>query len=308
MDLSRLKRTSIAQRKSLVGEDRLSKPPKPPASFMEFWNALPGYLKAEDLRAVAQAIVNARHAGKPVIFMMGAHVIKVGLSPWLIDALEKGTVTALATNGAAIVHDFELAHCGSTSEDVAEALVDGSFGMTLETGKTLNEWIVAGHADGEGLGALVGKRIDESDMPHKQNSVFAAAWRHKRPATVHVALGADVLHHHPEASGEAIGGASLRDFHSLCDIVATLGDGGVALNVGSNVILPEVFLKALTTARNITGPIHDFTTANFDMIQHYRPNTNVVKRPVIGGGRGYSITGHHEIMLPLLLTAINEMI
>lgn len=304
MDVSRLKRTSLRDRPSLVREDASTRPPGPNPAFDEFWQSLPGHLKVNDLKAIVEAVATARANRKPVIWMMGAHPIKVGLSRWIIQAMDRGIITALVLNGASIVHDFELAFAGTTSEDVAEALVDGSFGMTRETGEWINQWIIDGARDNHGLGASIGNALERSDFAHKELSIFAAAARNSIPVTVHVALGAEVFHHHPEASGEAIGKTSLDDFHSLCETVSHLGDGGVVLNVGSAVILPEVFLKALTVARNITGPIHNFTTANFDMIQHYRPNQNVVQRPVIGGGSGYSITGHHEIMIPLFLTAL----
>ncbi|MBI1388479.1 MAG: hypothetical protein GC154_08525 [bacterium] len=306
MDFHQLKRASIFDRKSLVRRDRAPAPPAAPASFLDFFHSLPGYLKADDLRGLTERMLAAKRAGKPILMMMGAHSIKVGLSGWIIRALREGYVTALAMNGACIVHDFEMALAGQTSEDVAESLQDGSFGMTLETGKTINEWIVEAAAGDRGLGEFLGERLAKSGYAFASNSILAAAHQAGVPVTVHVALGTDVLHHHPEASGEAIGKTSLTDFKRLCEIVSQLGDGGVALNVGSNVILPEVFLKALTTARNLCGEIDRFTTANFDMIQHYRPNTNVVRRPTQGGGTGYSFTGHHEIMLPLLFTALAE--
>ncbi len=306
MDFSKLKRTSLHDRKSIVRMQEPSSPPASPASFQDFWNSLPPFLKADDLKELVKAIQNARENKKPVLLMMGAHPIKVGLSPWIIQAVEQGFITAMAVNGACLVHDFELAYAGNTSEDVAEALIDGSFGMTKETGIFINETICeAANAD-KGIGNFFGNKIEESSFPHKQLSIFAAASRKQIPITVHIALGTDVIHHHPEASGEAIGKTSMTDFHTCCETVAGIGDGGVVLNVGSNVILPEVFLKALTVARNITGPIHNFTTANFDMIQHYRPNQNVVQRPTLGGGKGYRFTGHHEIMLPLLFTALFE--
>ena len=304
MDFSKLKRTSLLKRKSLVRMQDFPDPPASPASFTDFWNALPRFLKADDLRILVHAIHAARAKEKPILFMMGAHSIKVGLSPWIIRAIEKKFITAMAMNGACLVHDFELAFAGNTSEDVAESLLDGSFGMTLETGVTLNQWINEAADADRGLGECVGEKLDQSDFPYKRLSILAAARRHNVPVTVHLALGTDVIHHHPEASGEALGKTSMRDFHTCCEIVAKLGEGGVVLNVGSNVILPEVFLKALTVARNLTGPIHHFTTANLDMIQHYRPNENVVRRPTLGGGKGFCLTGHHEIMLPLLFMAL----
>lgn len=304
MDPTRLKRTSLFDRRSLAQRDAIAQPPAPGASFSDFWGSLPDHLKACDLRSLVAAIQNARSENKPIIWMMGAHPIKVGLNRWLIEAIERGFVSALALNGACFVHDFELALSGSTSEDVAESLIDGSFGMTRETGETLNRWIVEAAKVERGLGESVAQQLAESGYEYSSLSVLAAAWRRQVPVTAHIALGAEVFHHHPEASGEALGKTSLHDFHRLCDLVAEIGEGGVALNVGSAVVLPEVFLKALTVARNIHGPIHNFTTANFDMIQHYRPNQNVVQRPTLGGGKGYAFTGHHEIMLPLFLMAL----
>jgi len=306
MDFSQLKRTSIFDRKSLVHAQDTPSPPAVPASFRDFWNALPGHLKVQDLRRLVEAVVQARKTGKPVVFMMGAHSIKVGLSAWIIEALRRKFITALALNGACIVHDFELALAGTTSEDVAESLIDGSFGMTRETGETLNLWIREAADRERGIGDYLGEKLAGSGYPHRHLSLLAAAFEARVPATVHVALGTDVIHHHPEASGAAIGKTSMIDFHRLCEVVSQIGDGGVVINAGSNVVLPEVFLKALTVARNLQGPIHQFTTANFDMIQHYRPNVNVVQRPTLGGGKGYAFTGHHEIMLPLFFMALFE--
>ncbi|MFB3788728.1 MAG: hypothetical protein ACE15F_20405 [bacterium] len=306
MDFSQLKRTSIFDRKSLVHAQDTPAPPAAPASFRDFWDALPGHLKVQDLRRLVDAVVQARQKGKPVVFMMGAHSIKVGLSAWIIEALRRKFITALALNGACIVHDFELALAGTTSEDVAESLLDGSFGMTRETGETLNLWIREAADRNRGIGEYLGEKLTASGYPHRHLSLLAAAFETRTPVTVHMALGADVIHHHPEASGAAIGKSSMIDFHRFCDVVSGIGDGGVVVNAGSNVVLPEVFLKALTVARNLCGPIHHFTTANFDMIQHYRPNVNVVQRPILGGGQGFAFTGHHEIMLPLFFMALFE--
>lgn len=307
MDFSKLKRTSLHNRHSIVDMQEPSQPPISPTSFLDFWNALPPFLKVNDLKALTAAIHNAKQKSKPILFMMGAHPIKTGLSPCIIQAIEKGFITAMAVNGACLVHDFELAYAGKTSEDVAEALIDGSFGMTEETGITINKWFCEAAEANKGIGNYFGEKIANSDYSHKHLSIFAAAYKKKISITVHIALGTDVIHHHPEASGEAIGKTSMIDFHTCCETVSHIGDGGVVINAGSNVILPEVFLKALTVARNLTGKIHNFTTANFDMIQHYRPNQNVVQRPIIGGGKGYTFTGHHEIMLPVLFTALQEL-
>ncbi len=306
MDFSQLKRTSIFDRKSLVDAQNTPNPPAVPASFQDFWNALPGYLKVKDLHRLVEALVQARRREKPIVFMMGAHAIKVGLSAWIIAAIRRKWITAMALNGAGLVHDFELALAGATSEDVAEALLDGSFGMTQETGATLNLWIQEAAEQDRGIGDYVGEKLAVSGYPHRHLSLLAAAYEARIPLTVHVALGTDVIHHHPEASGAAIGKTTLIDFHRLCEVVSRIGDGGVVMNIGSNVVLPEVFLKALTVARNLCGPIHHFTTANFDMIQHYRPTVNVIQRPTLGGGEGFAFTGHHEIMLPLFFMALFE--
>jgi len=306
MDFQKLKRTSISNRKSLVDSKKEFTLPPIPSTFQQFIDHLPNFLKAKDLKVFLDCLIQAKSNNKPIILMMGAHPLKVGLSGWIIEAIKKRWISAVAMNGACMVHDFELAYSGTTSENVAESLIDGSFGMTLETGQMLNQWINHGAERNQSLGYTIGEQIAHSGFAFKNQSLFANAYWHSLSTTVHVALGTDVIHHHPEASGEAIGKTSMLDFHLLCETVSLLGEGGVVMNVGSNVILPEVFLKALTVARNLQGPIHNFTTANFDMIQHYRPNTNVVQRPIIGGGKGFSFTGHHEIMLPLLFQSLFE--
>ncbi|MDX9754828.1 MAG: hypothetical protein RBU29_12760 [bacterium] len=304
MDISKLKRYSLFDRKSLVQGEFPAPPPGLSPSFLSFWQALPSSLKARDLKGLVTALRDAQTKAKPIIWMMGAHAIKTGLSPWLIDAMKQGWITHLAMNGACVIHDFELALCGNTSEDVAEALADGSFGMARETGATLNQWINQAAAQDVGLGEFVGQQIACSTFVHKERSLLANAYHQKVTVSVHVALGTDIIHHHPEARGEAIGKTSLQDFHSFCEMVSRIGEGGVVINMGSAVVLPEVFLKALTVARNLCGPVKNFTTANFDMIQQYRPNENVVRRPVLEGGKGYSFTGHHELMIPLLIMGL----
>jgi hypothetical protein len=251
-------------------------------------------------------LVRARKAGKPIVWGLGAHVIKVGLSPLLIDLMDRGFVTGLALNGAGVVHDFELALAGQTSEDVDEGLGSGVFGMAAETGEGVNRAIVEGDRDGLGLGAAVGRFLDGAGAPHVGVSLLAAAWRRKLPATVHVALGTDIVHMHPACDPAAVGRATHLDFRLLAGQVAEMGGGGAYLNVGSAVLLPEVFLKAVTLARNLGRDLTDFATANLDFIQSYRPNMNVVQRPTKGVGRGYSLTGHHEIMVPLLAAALVE--
>jgi hypothetical protein len=238
---------------------------------------------------------------------MGAHVLKVGLAPLIIDLMERGFITAIALNGAGIVHDFETASAGQTSEEVDAVLGKGEFGMARETGEEINKAIVQGDRDGLGLGASIGRYIERrSGTKFKRLSILAAAWRLQIPATIHVAMGTDIVHMHPSCDPGAVGRGSHLDFRILAAEVARLGGGGVYLNIGSAVLLPEVFLKAVTLARNLGHPIRDFTTANFDFIQGYRPNTNVVNRPTKGVGRGYSLTGHHEIMIPLLAALLVE--
>lgn len=271
------------------------------ARLAAFASSLPKILAAEQLRAVAGSLVRGRARKRPLIWGMGAHVLKVGLAPILIDLMERGFITAIALNGAGIIHDFETAIAGQTSEEVDAVLGAGQFGMAKETGEEINRAIVSGDRDGLGLGASLGRYISQRRAAKfRRFSILAAAWRLGIPATVHVAIGTDIVHVHPSCDPGAVGRASHLDFRILAAEVARLGGGGVYLNVGSAVLLPEVFLKAVTLARNLGHRIEDFTTANFDFIQGYRPNTNVVNRPTKGVGRGYSLTGHHEIMVPLL--------
>jgi hypothetical protein len=269
----------------------------------ELIQRLPNILAASDLKEIISAVVSARRNGRPVLIALGAHVIKVGLSPLLIDLMEKGIVTQIAMNGAGIIHDFELALIGQTSEDVAAELEDGTFGMAEETAVDLNRAVTDGVKEGLGIGESVGKMIQSGEFPNRSFSILAAAVRLGIPATVHVALGTDIIHMHPSADGGAIGEGSLIDFHRLTEGVAGL-EGGVYFNIGSAVLLPEVFLKALTVARNLGHTVSDFTVVNMDFIQHYRPLTNVVRRPTQKKGKGFSLTGHHEIMLPLLAAGI----
>jgi hypothetical protein len=281
----------------------LGKPWQPGGSFRQFMENLPQALAATDLQEAAQAMAAARRQGRPVILGMGAHVIKVGLSPLLIDALDKSLISGLALNGAGVIHDVEMALAGHTSEDVAESLADGSFGTARQTGEFINQ-ALAKYPE-SGLGEAVGRALLQAKPPHGDLSLLAAAARLEAPATVHVALGADIIHMHPSFDGAATGRASHLDFRLLVSQVTGL-KGGVFLNVGSAVVLPEVFLKALSAARNLGHEVNDFTTVNLDMIRHYRPLTNVVQRPVLTGGRGIFITGHHEINLPLLLAMVQE--
>ncbi len=306
MDFPKLKTYSIKKRKSKVNRSLFAFPLKKGSAFRSFFDSLPNILKAKDLKEIVRAIIAARKKGKPVMFFMGAHVIKCGLSPVVIELIEKGIITSVAFNGACIIHDFEVAFCGSTSEDVASALKDGSFGMARETAEYLNGAIRDGVASGMGLGESTGAMIMRRNLKFKDLSIAYACLKKNIPLSVHVALGTDIIHQHPSASGADTGEASMRDFRMLSRNVAFLDNGGVLLNFGSAVILPEVFLKALSVARNLTGSVKNFTTANFDMNFHYRSFQNIVSRPVEGAGRGFYVVGHHEIMLPLLAQAVLE--
>ncbi len=306
IDLSAITTYQAIDRPSKVTTDLEASPLRPGLRVSEFLEGLPAVLKAEDLKAVARAVVAAKRAGKPILVMLGGHVIKTGLAPVLAGLASDGFITHLASNGSAAIHDTELARLGHTSEDVAVQLEDGSFGMAADTALLVNEAAMRAARGQEGFGEAVGAMLVEEKAPFVKRALIACAHRLNIPYTLHVALGTDIVHQHPTASGAAIGNASLRDFRIFAANVARLGDGGVVLNFGSAVIMPEVFLKALAVARNLKNPVRNFTTANFDMIQHYRPGVNVVRRPVLTGGNGYAITGHHEIMIPLLAAAIYE--
>lgn len=304
--MEKVRRYSLQGRKSIVHINKIAQPLLEEPGVLRFVYSLPDILAGRDLKDVIEAIVKARSEGKPVILGMGGHPIKVGLSPWIIELMRSQIITAIATNGSAIIHDFELAYTGHTSEDVASELKDGTFGMAEETGMYLNKAISDG-AD-MGLGMAVGKLIsDERHFPYHSLSIFGEAYRLSVPATVHVAIGTDIIHMHPEADGAAIGQSSLRDFRVFTSVVSEL-EGGVFINLGSAVIIPEVFLKALNLARNLGHKVENITTVTLDFLRHYRPMENVVKRPTLSGGRGYYITGHHEIMLPLLATAVKELL
>ncbi|MGB9455115.1 MAG: hypothetical protein WCB12_03670 [Bryobacteraceae bacterium] len=278
-------------------------------SGMGAWlDSLPRILAGADLRKVADAVVAARSRKRAIIWGLGGHVIKCGLAPVLIDLMRRGYATTFALNGAAAIHDFEMALAGHTSEDVEAALPDGRFGSAEETGREMNGAISEGARDGLGIGEALGRRLETAaGAAFAPFSLLLAAYRAAVPVTVHVAIGTDTPHAHPAADGAAIGSGSLRDFRLLCSYVADLDDGGVYLNVGSAVVLPEVFLKAVSAVRNLGHPLSRFTTANFDFLQHYRPRMNVVERPHAGsGGAGYALTGHHELMIPLLAAALIE--
>lgn len=300
-----MRTVSLDDRTSKVHVSDFGRPHRAGASVGEFLAALPNFLAASQLRELAARIVTARRARRPVIVGMGAHVIKVGLNPVLIDLMERGVISALALNGAGIVHDYEIALAGRTSEDVDAALPDGSFGVTAETGTFLNDAIVRGHAAGLGLGEAIAAAMRSTPLAHPEASLLVRSAELGVPVTVHVAIGTDVVHIHPGADGAAIGATALRDFQRFCRSVEDL-EGGVYVNIGSAVILPEVFLKAVTLARNHGHPLSDLTTADLDFKSHYRPLTNVVRRPTQGHGRGIHLTGHHEINVPLLAAAIVE--
>jgi hypothetical protein len=289
-----------------VNAGEFAHPPASDRSFRAFLEALPDILVARDFRRVVNAIVSATRASRGVVLMLGGHVVKTGLSPVIIELMRRQVVTHLAMNGSAAIHDYEVARFGATSEDVAAGLRDGTFGMAEETGRGLNEAFIAGQREQRGMGEAVGVALSrEPALAHPELSVLLQAHALGVPATVHAALGAEIIHQHPAADGAAIGDTSLRDFRRLAAALPSLQDGGVVLNVGSAVIMPEVFLKALTIARNLNdGRPVGFTTCDLDMQRHYRPRVNVVQRPTQAGGEGYEITGHHEIMVPMLVWAV----
>ena len=296
----------LASLSRIVKRGQFARPLRAGAKVGELIDSLPEVLAAADLRELARRIAAARRAGRTVLMLSGAHPLKVGLSPIICGMLRDGLLSAIATNGAAIIHDFELALAGRTSEDVGAGLAEGNFGMAEETGAFLNEAAKIAAAEGIGLGEAVGREIIRARLRHRDASIFATAYRAGAPATVHVALGADIVHMHPGADGGAIGSATMADFHRLTAVVGTLGRG-VVLNVGSAVIMPEVFLKALNLARNLGRPVRGFCAADMDFARQYRPRLNVVERPTVtGGGRGIMLTGHHEIMFPLLAAAVRE--
>lgn len=307
INTSDLKTYPLKRRHSKVMLSDLAAPWKRGGAFSTFYSRLPNILAVKTLRAVTQAVVKAHRRRRPVIVGVGAHVIKVGLAPIITDLMERRIITAVAMNGAGIIHDFELAFMGHTSEEVDAEIDEGRFGMAEETGQMLNEAITRGAKDGQGLGEAIGRYMNQTDdqFPNRTVSILSTGARLGIPVTVHVAVGTDIIHMHPSADGAAIGATSLLDFRRLTAVVAGM-EGGVYLNVGSAVILPEVFLKTLSLGRNLGHPIADITTVNMDFLPHYRPQTNVVRRPTQKGGHGYSLTGHHEIMLPLLAAAVLE--
>ena len=305
-----VRRVPVGERPNKVSSgDFALPPPAESGAFGQFYDSLPSILAADSLRAVARGVASAVARDREVVWMLGGHVVKTGLSVVLIDLMERRAVTHLAVNGATVIHDYETCRWGGTSEDVEAGLADGTFGMALETGRDMNMAIRRGMDEGLGLGAALAIDLEaRGDNQHPELSLILACHRLGVPLSVHVAIGADIIHQHPEADGAAIGETSYADFLALVETLRGLDDGGAAINVGSAVILPEVFLKALTICRNRDdGAPRGFLTADFDMIRQYRPRVNVVERPTrTGGGKGYQITGHHEIMVPLLAWAVAE--
>jgi len=305
LDLSGVRTVGVDDRARKVSVDEFAAPSRAGMTLVEFVASLPDILGGRDLRTLLDRLETAIRGGREWLLLLGGHVVKTGVAPCLIPAVENGWLSALALNGSAAVHDVEVALFGKTSEVVEENLADGSFGMARETAAFLNGAADDASRRGEGLGEALGRRLVEAAPPHAAQSLLVAAARAGIPATVHVALGTDIVHQHPSADGAAIGDASLRDFRILAARVARL-EGGVVLNVGSAVLLPEVFLKALTVARNLGHRVEDFAAVNFDMIRHYRPLANVVSRPTRGHGWGAHFTGQHEILVPLLLGALSD--
>ena len=309
LNFNKAKLYSIKNRKSKVEITSFARTAKKGDSFAKFYGGLPDILAGSSLKAVVDALVSAHKHNKMVIFMCGAHVIKCGLSPLVIDLMKRGLIKTVALNGAGIIHDVEIAMVGKTSEDVGAGLVTGAFGMAKETGEFINREINFGCRMGLGIGETLGRKILSEKLKYRDLSILANAYKLNIPLTVHVAIGADIIHQHPTADGAAIGEGTMTDFKKLVGSVSELGGGGVVLNFGSAVILPEVFLKAVNLARNLGCRVKGFTAANFDMNTHYRPMQNILLRPTQKGfGKAYNIVGHHEIMLPLLYRAVFERI
>jgi deoxyhypusine synthase len=305
--LKKTKTYSIQTRNSKVSRNAFTVPTVKGETLKSFIEKLPDILAARDFRRIVKSIVRARNEDRPVVLGIGAHPIKVGISPVIIDLMRRNIITALATNGACIIHDFELSFAGETSEDVDKGLCKGTFGMAQQTGRYLHKAIRSGMKKGCGIGRSVGEMIYKSTFAFKGESIFASAYELGIPATVHVAIGTDIIHMHKDASGSAIGEGTFRDFKLFISVISDL-EGGVYINLGSAVIMPEVFLKALSVARNLGNKVENITTVNMDFIQHYRPVENVLKRPTMKKGVACAVTGHHEIMFPLLAAALVEEI
>ncbi len=303
LDFSALTTYSLIDRSSKVTVQDFAKAPAAGWSVRQLLASLPNQLMGKDFPDLVKRLADCHRNGRPIIIGMGAHVIKVGLNPILIDLMERGIISGLALNGAGIVHDTEIAMAGRTSENVDQVLANGAFGAAKETGEFINQVINRGFEAGQGIGAALGDAILAGNYPYSSMSILASARRFKVPVTVHVAMGTDIVHIHPSANGAAIGAGSHLDFRLFCGMIADL-EGGAYLNLGSAVMLPEVFLKALTVVRNLGHDVQHFTTADFDFIRQYRTLTNVVNRPTAGGGKGFSVTGHHELMIPLLAAAL----
>jgi hypothetical protein len=309
IDLSRVSTYPIAGRSNKVSLARdFAGDISPGMSVSALLAAMPNQLGSESLNAVINAVVKARDKGKPVVIALGGHVIKCGLQPVLKKLIAADIITAVAMNGSATIHDYEISLIGETSEDVGAVLHCGTFGMAEETGRDINRALKEGVVDGIGYGEALGRFIVQNNNPHRACSLLATCFETGIPATVHVAVGTDIIHQHPDCDGAVLGQATFTDFRLFTSVVSTLGNGGVFINIGSAVIMPEVFLKALSIAQNMGFHVDAFTTANFDMTQHYRPLQNVVKRPTAGDSRGLTITGHHEIMIPLLAAGILDRI
>jgi len=304
-NLANVRTVPVTRRPNKVRADEFAKPPARDRSFHAFLESLPDILVARDFKVVVERIATAAERKRAVIVMLGGHVVKTGLAPLLVTLMERGVVTHVAMNGSAAIHDYEIGRFGATSEDVAAGLKDGTFGMAEETGREMNEAFIAGSKNEQGMGEALGVALQRGTLANPELSVLLSARRLKIPATVHAAIGAEIIHQHPAASGAAIGDTSHRDFRRLAHSIEGIDDGGVVLNLGSAVIMPEVFLKALTIARNLNaGKPQNFVTCDLDMLRHYRPRVNIVQRPTLQSGKGYEITGHHELMVPLLVWAV----
>ncbi len=303
LDFSKIRTYPVADRANKVAVEAFARPHVPGGTFAAFLDSLPDFLAVQDLKLVVAAMAAAVRTGRPILLMMGAHAIKVGLNPLIVDAMRCGLVSAVAFNGAGAIHDFELCYNGETSEDVQRGLNDGSFGMVDETGRMMNAALANGVARGLGAGRALGEKA--LTFPNRQLSIMATGAELNAPVTVHIAIGTDIIHQHPTTRGDVLGEASYRDFQTFAAVCAQL-EGGVVLNVGSAVIMPEVFLKALTIARNLGHKVERFTTATFDMVRHYRPSENVQRRPTAMGGKGVYLVGHHELNIPLLFAAVKE--
>lgn len=305
LDFSKIRTYPLSERPNKVALEDFAKVTPKGSSFGSYLHNLPKFLAANDFQKTVAAVVQAVRNGRPVLLMMGAHPIKCGLNPLIVDMMQRGLLSGVAFNGAGAIHDFETAFQGETSEDVQRGLNDGSFGMVEETSRLMNEAFASGVASGLGAGESLGKRIAAGDFPNRHLSILHTGYEKKIPVTVHIAIGTDIIHQHPSANGAVLGEATYRDFQRFASVVAQL-EGGVVLNIGSAVVMPEVFLKALTIARNLGHAVNQFTTTTFDMIRQYRPSENVQRRPTNLGGQGFYIVGHHELMVPLLFAAILE--